>query len=209
MNLLKPLPSWLRSTWLLVPLGIIAIYLIGKWQGSIQQRDNEILSSAHLILKAGKAYRAHYLQLLEMESSHVHQANTHSHNALTILISADSLSKLDSALDAQLSNINNVRDSNRVLLTQNNTLRQENRTIRDAFNEQMQAAAHLQIAIKAADDRADLANHRADTLEYSLKRVLKVEECKILFLKCPSRTVTFFVGAAGGFVLSELVAKKG
>lgn len=50
-----------------------------------------------------------------------------------------------------------------------------------------------------------LCRARGDSLTSALQGLLKVRECRILLFHCPSRTVVFFLGAAGGFALSRTI----
>lgn len=65
-------------------------------------------------------------------------------------------------------------------------------------------ADSLQAALDLCAQRAHLAIQRADTLERLLTAGIKMSECRVWFVKCPSRGLTFLVGASAGFLGGQL-----
>ena len=63
------------------------------------------------------------------------------------------------------------------------------------------------IATEAAGEtcriRATLAEARAAHLDSLLRTGLRVQSCKILFVRCPSRSLVFVGGILGGFLLGR------
>lgn len=66
-----------------------------------------------------------------------------------------------------------------------------------------QTVSALTKAYSACSEALALCKARGDSLEASLAAVLKVKECHILFMQCPSREVTFVAGGILGFLAAK------
>ena len=66
-----------------------------------------------------------------------------------------------------------------------------------------QRVTALQGAYQACSEGLTLCRARGDSLQAALEGMLKVRACHVLFVPCPSRTVTFFLGAVGGALLEH------
>ena len=83
--------------------------------------------------------------------------------------------------------------------------------VRDALLAERASGAVCRVALAVADSgwtacgtRAALAEARAARLDSLLRVGVRVTQCHfLLVLPCPSRTVTFLVGAGTGYILSR------
>jgi hypothetical protein len=61
--------------------------------------------------------------------------------------------------------------------------------------------------IALCDERNRLAGEQIDSLNQQIKDLTKKSKCKVLFIPCPSRTATFFIGAGLGLTAGLYVPR--
>ena len=70
-----------------------------------------------------------------------------------------------------------------------------------------QQVTALGTAYQACSEGLMRCRARGDSLQASLEAVLKVKECHILFVSCPSRTAFFVIGAVSGAILEHRLSR--
>lgn len=70
-----------------------------------------------------------------------------------------------------------------------------------------QQVSALGTAYQSCSEGLTRCRARGDSLQASLEAVLKVKECHILFVSCPSRSAFFVVGALAGALLEHRLAR--
>lgn len=171
-------------TWLAIVAAAIGLYFVGRWQGAASVADAAAVRNAETTLAAGKAYRQRIAGSLQRQQQYAH-------NAQTWHRTADSLRTLALHADTIV-----VPDSGPVTLW------------RATANAEREGAAQCVLEVASCEERAQAAEIRAAALDSVLGNVLKVASCKILFLRCPSRTAMFLVGTGVGFVGGVWTGKK-
>lgn len=163
-------------TWLAIFAAAIGLYFVGRWQGAASVADAAAVRDAETALAAGKTYRARIATLTQIQSQHARNAQTWHRRA-------DSLRTLALHADTVV-----VADTGPIGLW------------RATANAERESGAQCTLALASCEERAHAAELRAASLDSALGNVLKVKVCKILVIKCPSRSATFLVGAGLGFV---------
>lgn len=107
---------------------------------------------------------------------------------------ADSVPVLVAALDARTEEAASTR--------------QENASLREALARQIEATGRLQVALATADQLADSLGHRLAIADDLLRDRPPTDRCRILFLPCPSRTVSFIGGAVLGGAVAAYVGAR-
>ncbi len=163
----------------IIGLTAIGLYLVGRWQGAASVADAWAIQQAQDATSARvrDAYHDHLAQLTEAEQQHAR-------NSQTWRYQVDSLRRLAVRVDTVVA----VPDSAPVRLW------------RAVATAEHQGAQECALALTACQERAQTAEARAQALDSLLGNVLKVQSCRVLFLRCPSRTTTFLVGSGLGLV---------
>ena len=170
-----------------IALGIVLVYLLGHWQARAGIERSDIIRGSQQALAIGKSHRRHQAALRlaaqrMADSAAFYRQRSASRGVL--------IRQLDTALTAALT----VKDSVPVLMRQRAILRE--RILDDSV-----AYGRLLLARVGDSTRADLAEARVATLEAHLAATLTIADCRVMGLKwfphCPSRSLSFILGAGG------------
>ena len=175
----------LRVPILTIAVAAVALYAFGTCQARQGGEDAAIIRSAAQALAVGKAYRARQAQL----HTAAQRAGARATSALAAAGAKDTtVARLQLELKADTA----ARDSVRTLVVTVTTVIAQ----RDSA---VVAARAFFLKAFADSTRADRAEARVQTLEANLAATLTVADCRILGVKflprCPSRNVSFVVGA--------------
>lgn len=168
-----------RLPWYLVAGLIVALFLLrgGHDEAEAVTRDNQAL------LRLGKRFWAQQDSLYRLQQTYSHQA--FQFRALQIRNLAESR-----AVSARLDSSRTAADSLLafpVLVTR-----------LTAAGLACDSAFHVDsLALQTCGEENALLRIRMDTLEHALGRQIQVSQCRVLFLKCPTRQQAF----AGGLLL--------
>ncbi len=182
MDTRGPITIRLR-VWLAIGLTAIGLYLVGRWQGAASVADAAAVQSAQTALALGPTYRARLDSLRRLEQQ---QATLTS----TWRFRADSLRAWAVRVDTVVTS-----DSAPVSLW------------RATANAEHETARICAGTLQTCQERAQAAISRAASLDSLLGNVLKVKDCHIWFIKCPSRTATGLLGLGLGFAGGILVTR--
>lgn len=169
--------------WLAIGAIAAAFYWVGHWQGAAQAAESAAVQDARMILHLKAPYLKRLAQLGRIEQQHLMSAQSWRQQA-------DSLRALAPPSDTIV-----VSDSIPVV------------TWRAVADAEHQAASECFVSLTACQERAAVAERRAAALDSSLAGLLRVKDCKILFVRCPSRTAVGLVSLGLGFIGGMVVAK--
>jgi hypothetical protein len=196
-------------------LGGLVLYGLGKWDGVVSARDRVIVQEARAVLKAGAGYRARIGALRDSV------AGLEASERRLVGLAGRQRAQLDSLLSVEGVATSGPVDSLAASLGMFHVKQvgwvSDSGTVRHLALLAWRAEVRLPAteALLALTDsllrvnrqlvetwavRAGLAEARVTVLEASLTDVLTVADCRFLFWRCPSRTVTFVVGLAVGAV---------
>lgn len=161
----------------------LGLYLVGRWQGAASMADAAAVREAQTILSLKGPYLARLAKLQQVERQHDRQAQTW--RAI-----ADSLRQLAQLVDTLV-----LPDSGPVARWQ------------QIANAEREGAHECVLALRSCQDRAFTAETRAAQLDSSLAALLKVHDCRILFVRCPSRTAMGLGGLGLGTILGLVLAR--
>ena len=156
--------------WLAIGLTAIGLYLVGRWQGAASVADAAAVQNAQTALALGPTYRARLDSLRRVEQQQSVLAGSWRHRA-------DSLRARAVRVDTLVTS-----DSGPVRLW------------RATANAEHETARMCAGTLQTCQERAQAAMSRAASLDSLLGNVLKVKDCHILFIRCPSRVATGVVG---------------
>ena len=169
--------------WIAIAIAALGLYFVGRWQGAASAANLLVVQEAQMILAAGKAYRARQDSLRRVEQQQVSFAHAWKHQA-------DSLRALAVRVDTVV-----TPDSSALGLW------------RATANASREEASQCGVALESCQERAQTAEFRAQALDSLLGGVLKVKDCHVAFIRCPSRTTTGLlglgIGLLGGIVLTR------
>jgi len=154
----------------------LGLYLVGRWQGAASVADAAAVQNAQTALALGPTYRARLDSLRRREQQQSALTGTWRHRA-------DSLRAQAVRVDTLVTS-----DSGPVRLW------------RATANAEHEEARICRGVLQTCQERAQAAISRAASLDSLLGNVLKVKSCRVLFLRCPSRTTTFLFGSGLGLV---------
>lgn len=169
--------------WLAIAAVAVGLYLVGRWQGAASVADLATIQSAHVALRAGRAYRARLDSLRHLEQQQVvfsRQWRQRADSLRAIAIHRDTIVRSDTSAASLW---------------------------RATANAEHEGVVQCGLALQTCQERAQSAEARAQALDTLLSGVLRVKECHILFVKCPSRVATGLVflgvGLTGGALLTR------
>lgn len=171
-------------TWLAILVVAIGLYFIGRWQGVASVAESAAVQNAETALAAGKSYQQRITKLTQIQQQHAKQAQTWHRTA-------DSLRTLALHADTIV-----LPDSGPISLW------------RATANAERESGAQCTLALASCQERAHAAELRVASLGSALGNVLRVKDCKIWFVRCPSRTAMFLVGGGLGFIGGVWTGKK-
>jgi len=174
--------------WVAIGLTAIGLYLVGRWQGAASVADAAAVQRAEDATSATvrKAYHGTQAKLLAVEQQ--------GQRAMQIgKRLADSLRAR--ALRVDTVTVVAASDSSAVGLW------------RATANAEHETARICAGTLQTCQERAQAAMSRAASLDSLLGNVLKVKDCHILFIRCPSRTATGLLGLGLGFAGGLLVTR--
>jgi hypothetical protein len=165
-------PRWI----LYAAAAAIVLYVAGRWQGmqSVALSAAEANSTTLLHLKG--AYLARISQLTVREQTLAQHSAQLAHRGDSLMAQArriDTVTVADTGPVSLWKAVAIAESGSATLCTQ---------------------------SLLTCQERANVAEARAASLDSSLATLLHVEQCKILFVRCPSRTALFFTGAGLGLV---------
>jgi hypothetical protein len=178
-----------------IAVAVGATYLFGKCQGKTNAENAAAFARAEATLAAETGFQEMQRKLNAIASANADSAQLWKQRALARRPD-------DGRLNEALTAAKTVNDSNKVLIEQNEELRSEISDWKIAF-------AYLEHARLADSTRADRAEARVVDLGRNLAAILDVADCHILgarFLpRCPSRTVSFVLGAVATTIVAVAV----
>lgn len=169
--------------WLAILVAALGLYFVGRWQGAASVADAAAVENAQTALALGPTYRARLDSLRQRMQQQLGFAQAWRHQA-------DSLRARAVRVDTLVTS-----DSSALGLW------------RATANASREEATQCGLALATCQERAQTAEARAQALDSLLGNVLKVKDCKILFVRCPSRIAMFLVGTGLGIVGGAVVAK--
>lgn len=170
-------------TVLVIGIGAFVIYGLGRLDNAISSADNATTQDSKALLSTSRAYHQHVLALqngikvLQSEAKDLKKQGDSLEIALSWAIDSLQMAQSDSARQKWLETVRNTASS-----------------LDTARTKQCQKQ---ELAVNACQVALTQANTRIFDLESQLGKQVKVGQCKILFINCPSRKVI----AGGAFVL--------
>jgi hypothetical protein len=175
----------LGPRWLLYATAfVIVAYLAGRWQSLASAADTAAVHDAETILAAGKAYR---LRIAHLEALERQQFRT----AQAWRARADSLRGLARMVET----VELPPDSGVI------------RTWQQVADAEHQSASACFVSLTSCQERATTAEQRVASLDSSLTTLLRVKDCKILWVRCPSRMAMGLGGLGAGVVLGLVLSR--
>lgn len=173
-----------------VAIGALVLYDLGRWDAHASQESQSAIQSAKAWLAAGNARRADRARLLAIAADQAARAHQLEAEARTHAAS-------DVALNDALDRATTAVDSLPIVVAQRDSARASVASWAQAF-------AALTLKDRADSVRADRAEAAADSAAARLRALLKVADCRVLGLSfappCPSRALSFVVGAGAGAI---------
>ena len=208
--------------------GAAALYILGRWDQGISEREALHRAAVSGVLKQGPAWRARTDSLRTVQKAAEGRAArlardrdrwADSARSVTRTLAADSASAASGPLDSLLARLQLMRVAEDAFQTDSAGVRfladlaveaDRGRLLIPILDARLQLetarGAELEIALAAAAARADTAEARVGVLEPLLAESQRLHRCRIAgLLPCPSRGLSYVLG--GVTVLLVTVAR--
>lgn len=169
------------QAWLAILVTAIGLYLVGRWQGAANAADVAATENAQAILRLKAPYLKRISELTAKERHALTVATTWRSQAdslRSLALRVDTIALPDSAPASRW------------------------RAAANACNEEVTAE---RLGVATCQERAAVAEQRVAALDSSLAGLLKVKDCYVLWLHCPSRTTVGLLGLGIGFTAGLVI----
>ncbi len=189
----------------LLAVGGLALYALGRWDQYVSKRDSDLDRQTKAAVKSYEGLHDLYSRAKLAQVEAEKEASGYHRRAEVALGVADSLQKvLRSVTPRLLAAAKTCQDSVLVLSGALSSCQEQTDSLRSANTALISDTVTLSRSRNAWKLVADSADQVSTQLRNALQAEHNARDCKILFFKCPSRALTAGIFTVLGFGLGKL-----